>query len=273
MKRALWSQSFGFRCHPCILLLTGAYTNSASWPAAFPHRLVDRGFRVLAVDHRDFGKNRWCNDESYTLDDMADDVLFTMTVERIRAAHVVGVSMGGAVALRMLLKNPCRFKSASLFASTPGRCFMDDTLPSPTQRVQEAMRRELALIEEGSVERALELREQTFGAPSDDAERRAVRRRGFNAATKQGEACLRSPGVTHRLAEIRTPTLVVHGEDDELYPTPHAWRLHHGLADSKMLLIPRLNHRFPAEQSRALADAVADHALTRTIDWKHPTID
>lgn len=52
-----------------------------------------------------------------------------------------------------------------------------------------------------------------------------------------------------RLREIKCPTLIIAGSEDKAVPMHHASMLHHGIAGSKLVVIPR-----------------ADHALM----WAHP---
>ncbi len=257
MRHVLSDRRYGFSVYPTIVLLTGAYTNNACWPQPFVHRLVDNGFHVLALDHRDFGRNAWTGAQ-YTLDDMADDVLYTLRAHRIRSAHIFGASMGGSIAMRMALIAPERCASLSLLSTTPGRFWQEEMLPPPSDNAKRAMRTELRLATEGDPLAALAARTDAFG---DDASlHSAIVSRGYNTKSGHGGACQSAEALLPRLPHINVPTLIVHGEDDEVFPVEHAWALHDALPHSKLKLLRDVNHRFPHEYSTTVADAVTSHA-------------
>lgn len=267
MKHPLWTKQFGFRAAPTIVLLHGAFTNSAAWNTEFVHRLVDRNFHVVAMDLRDSGKSHWKDDETFTIDDMANDVLYTMTVHRIGRAHLLGASMGGSIALRMALLAPERCLTAHLLATTPGRLWHDPELEASTSRATRAMGDEMKLARQGRLIEALRVRARAFG--DDEGQHAAIIRQGYRSDSKQGIACMNADSLCDRLHHIRTPTLVIHGEEDEVFPVQHAWRMHHGIRTSKLLLIPGVNHCFPTAHSASLADAVADFIVDERLpSWQ-----
>lgn len=264
MRRPLWSRGFGCVVNPTIVLLTGAYTNSACWPSAFVHRLVDRHFHVMTLDHRDFGKSdSWNGTAEFSMDEMALDVLHTMTARRIRAAHIFGASMGGSIALRMALMAPERCLTINLLATTPGRLIFDHELPKPSKRALDAMWTEMQLARTVGARTGLAVRTRVFG--DDETMHSQIIRQGYNPWSAHGKACMSSTSLNDRLIEISTPALIVHGKDDEMYPVEHGWRLHHGLCQSKLLLLDDVNHRFPHEYSELIADSVATHVTTGTL--------
>jgi len=82
-------------------------------------RLVDRaGVHVVAPDLR--GHGSWCDtDGVLTIETMADDVLAMMDRLGLRQAHLLGTSMGVAIARRAVQREPQRWLSASLVAGGP----------------------------------------------------------------------------------------------------------------------------------------------------------
>ncbi|MEE8885382.1 MAG: alpha/beta hydrolase [Eubacteriales bacterium] len=84
------------------------------------YELYSRWFRCIVPDNRGAGESDKPHSEAYSTDEMADDILGIMDALHIGKAHVIGVSMGGAIAQKVALKAPERVISlilTSTFAS------------------------------------------------------------------------------------------------------------------------------------------------------------
>jgi len=100
-----------------VLLLMGLGGEHHAWDLMRPE--LARRHRLVLLDNRDAG----ASDEArgaYGLDDMATDVLGVMDALGIDRFHVVGASMGGAIAQRLALQAPTRVATLVL-CSTWGR--------------------------------------------------------------------------------------------------------------------------------------------------------
>lgn len=64
---------------------------------------------------------------------------------------------------------------------------------------------------------------------------------------------------TARLADIRCPTLVVAGAEDQLRSADEARELADGIPGARLETVPGAGHLIPLEQPQALAAAVARH--------------
>src|SRR5258706_6992908 len=98
-------ETFGDSAGEPLLLIMGFGRQMIAWPDAFCAALVGRGFHVIRYDNRDVGLTRTTH-VPYTIDDMADDASGLLTVLGITAAHVVGASMGGAIAQTLATRRP-----------------------------------------------------------------------------------------------------------------------------------------------------------------------
>ena len=98
---------------PVVLIhgLAGDYT---AWTAQI--ELLRQTHRVIAFDNRGAGQSTQV-DEPVSTQDLARDTLQLMTHCKVEHAHVVGRSMGGAVAQHMALMAPERVLSLALCAS------------------------------------------------------------------------------------------------------------------------------------------------------------
>src|SRR2546427_11454400 len=88
-----------------VLMLMGLGGEHHAWDLVRPD--LARRHRLVLVDNRDAGKS----DEArspYALDAMASDALAVMDAIGVERFHVVGASMGGAIAQRLTLQAPTR---------------------------------------------------------------------------------------------------------------------------------------------------------------------
>ncbi len=99
---------------PAVVLIHGLAGDHSAW---HPQIELLRGhFRVIALDNRGAGASTQV-DEPISTQDLANDTLGLMDHLGVEHAHVVGRSMGGAVAQHMALQAPQRVASLVLCAS------------------------------------------------------------------------------------------------------------------------------------------------------------
>lgn len=98
-----------------ILLLHGLGGSHDDWRLQLPEFAARH--RVIAPDLRGFGASG--RREPFTIQQHARDVLALLEALDIRRAHVVGLSMGGAVAIQMALLRPAAVASLVLVNTAP----------------------------------------------------------------------------------------------------------------------------------------------------------
>src|SRR5215469_14022534 len=81
-----------------VLLLTGADSYRLAWYKQLD--VFGRAYRTIAVDYRDTGDSDPVF-EPYTVSDLADDAVFVLDALDVQRAYVIGISLGGYVALQM----------------------------------------------------------------------------------------------------------------------------------------------------------------------------
>jgi pimeloyl-ACP methyl ester carboxylesterase len=114
-------QTFGDRSDPAILLVMGAGASMDWWEDEFCERLAAGSRYVVRYDHRDTGQSTSYppGAPGYTGDDLVADPIALLDVLGVRAAHVVGLSMGGALAQLMALDHREHVASLTLIATSP----------------------------------------------------------------------------------------------------------------------------------------------------------
>src|SRR3989440_7862298 len=91
------------------------------WEDAFCRMLADGGRFVIRYDHRDTGRSVTYEPgrPEYTSTDLIADAVGVLDAIGVAAAHVVGVSAGGAFAQLLALDYPNRVLSLVLISTSP----------------------------------------------------------------------------------------------------------------------------------------------------------
>ncbi len=101
---------------PPLLLLHGLGGSHDDWRRQVP--VFARRYRVIAPDLRGFGDSE--RQEPFTVQQHARDVAGLLDALGVARAHVVGLSMGGAVAMELALSEPGRVAGLVLANTAPG---------------------------------------------------------------------------------------------------------------------------------------------------------
>jgi pimeloyl-ACP methyl ester carboxylesterase len=67
------------------------------------------------------------------------------------------------------------------------------------------------------------------------------------------------PRWRERLGEIEAPTLVLHGDQDPLFPHENGERLADDIPHARFRLIPQVGHEVPRRVWNSYLDAITDH--------------
>src|SRR5918995_7542204 len=129
----LCTEPFGAPTDPPILLVMGTGASMLWWEEDFCRMLAERGRFVIRYDHRDTGRSLTYEPgrPGYTGADMVADAAGVLDAYGIPAAHVVGVSAGGALAQLLALDFADRVSSLVLISTSPALPTGRD-MPPPT---------------------------------------------------------------------------------------------------------------------------------------------
>lgn len=198
----------------------GAHSNDAL-SAVFRVVLAER-FTVLAVDNRGSGQTVVPPGAKATLDDMADDIATLLDHHRLDPAHVIGISMGGCIAMTLALRHPRHVRSlipavTAAHSVTPSRTAfaLETTRLMRDQGVPRQLINRISALHLLSEEmfQHTDFIDKWVNAPPDPFEQS---RAGYELQV----AALEQYDIRHRLQHIHAPTLVVSSPDDFLAP-PH----------------------------------------------------
>ena len=280
-------ETFGDPKSAPLLLVGGLGSQLLSWDEPFCEQLRDRGFYVIRYDNRDaglstkmeaagepdllaaFGGNA---NPAYHLDDLAADAAGLLSALGIRAAHVVGVSMGGFIAQLIAINHPDRVLSLTSIMSGPGGT--DEVPPQPEGA--DVLMRVPPPTREDRIEHGLWIRKTLKGPgdPFDEAmETRQVElaydRSYYPVGTgRQLVAILAAESRSERLSRIKVPTLVIHGTDDVLVPVENGRRVANAVPGARLLEFERMGHNLPERVWPQVLDAIEE--LTRQASVSQP---
>ena len=102
---------------PWLVLIQGMGLDRLGWEPVL--RKLRRRFRLVLVDNRGVGHSDR-PDGSFTVADMAGDIVAVLDAAGIRKAHVLGASLGGMVAQELALSHPERVDGLVLACTAPG---------------------------------------------------------------------------------------------------------------------------------------------------------
>jgi pimeloyl-ACP methyl ester carboxylesterase len=272
-----------------LLLIAGIGADMHFWHDKFCDELIDKGFQVARSDNRDVGDStritsggapKWRQardnpgDVPYRLEDMADDASAVMDALEWPSANVVGHSLGGMIAQMLAIRYPHRVRSLTSISSTPEpglsrlrlrtalrllRANPKDFFGKPPRTAEEAGDR-------------LVRGHRVTGSPNfpvDETWLRGVAAASFErgpepaAWARQESAAWVSGDLRPRLAELRVPTLVLHGSSDVLLRPSGGMATADAVPNSRLALIAGMGHDLPPDLWPMIANmirAVADDA-------------
>jgi 3-oxoadipate enol-lactonase len=243
---------------PPVVLLHGLGSSSADWPEQ--HAALESRYRVVAVDLPGHGGSP-LTAGPLTIESMARDLAVLLARLEAEPAHVVGLSLGACVALRLALAAPERVRSL--------------TLVNPFARVQSSgpgdlARLALRLVLLGTApmrvvaahvaRRLFPWPEQRALYESAVASLAATRRRAYLAVM----LALARFDARGQVGAIRQPTLIVAGDRDTSVPLAAKVALAAAIPGARLLVVPASGHATPHDQpaafNRALLDFLAEHS-------------
>ena len=270
---ALYTEHVGDRGDPAVLLIMGAMASGVWWPDDFCARLAARGRFVIRYDHRDTGGSTSGEPgtAAYGVVDLADDVVRVLDGYGVRAAHLVGMSLGGFLAQLVALKFKGRVLTLTLIASER-LAAADADLPGIDPAVLDYHARaagldwsdHAAVIEyQVGAWRLLAGSAHPFDEPLIRSMAAADLQRTPNPLTAFNHAALSEMADVEpwldRLDEIRVPALIIHGTEDRVLPYAHALALHDSLPKSRLLALHGTGHELPRGDWPVILAALVRH--------------
>lgn len=254
-------QTFGSPTDPAVLLISGATSSMDGWDEEFCARLAAGGRRVVRYDQRDTGRSVTspAGAPDYTFNDLIADAVGLLDTLGADRAHLMGISMGGALAQCLAVARPERVATLTLVSTSPAGP-TESELPPPSERMRASFADpapEPDWSDRAAVIEYLVEGERLFAGPTsfDEEAVRELAGRIVDRSTDI-EAAMKNhwvlgedeKPVTVRLADVAAPTLVLHGSEDPFFPLDHGRALAEGIPDARLVALEGVGHQPPPPQ-------------------------
>lgn len=228
-----------------LLLIMGLGYPSYLWHRTRP--VLAQRYRTIALDNRGAGQSD-APAGPYPIALMASDAAAVLDAAGVSSAHVFGLSMGGMIAQEFALQYPQRVRSLILGCTAPG----GPNAVRAEKRVTEILMAQNMNPEEAA--KAMRPYVYDSSTPLERIEEDLVIRRLWfprreaYMAQLQGIFAWESYG---RLPQITAPTLVIHGETDQLVPPGNGQLIASRISGSRLVTLPQASHIFTTDQPQA----------------------
>lgn len=230
---------------PPVLMIQGLGADKHGWD--LQRVALAPRHRTIAFDNRGAGRSDKPYGD-YSLEQMADDAVAVLDHLGVDDAHVIGASMGGAIAQIMAVENPERIRSLTLACTACGhhpwrRELLDEWATIANERGMAAMTAQAArwVIGPRSFRRLTPL----VGWMGPLALSRPPHAFAGQVAAIQAT----DDAIAERLAEIDVPALVLVGNQDILTPRGDSEELAERIPGAELAVISGAAHGFMIEHA------------------------
>ena len=233
---------------PPLVMVHGVASRAAD--AAPLYRALSRTHRIYALDLLGYGESDRPRDASYSVAMQADVVRGFMDALRIREADVIGISMGGWIALKVAAEHPERVRRLVLVSSAG--------LEFPTTL------RETSFSPQNLDELRASIAMQTDRAVPAFILRDLLRRsRGKAWVVRRSMASMLARGdlLDRRLQRVRMPVLLVWGTRDRIVPISVAAAMQREMPHARLVRIEGCGHLAIVECRAAALRAIEGFLL------------
>jgi pimeloyl-ACP methyl ester carboxylesterase len=237
-----------------LVMIHGAQGDQSMFSGFAP--VFARNYRVLTFDQRGSGLSEKPHDE-YSIGQLADDTAELMNHVGFDSAHILGVSMGGMIALQFALRHPKKVRRLVLGCTTPGgpkavRIGGETFTAAYSTRPMSSEERGRALAEAAFTKGYIERHPEIIPAMIE-----ARRQRPLDpiALEERLKAALRHDAYD-RLGQISCPTLVITGKNDALISAENSRTLAEKIPHAQLVLLEPAGHCFWLEQPEQSRQAI-----------------
>lgn len=265
----IWYETFGDEKNKPLLLIMGGCCQGVLWHRQFCESLASEGFYVIRYDHRDSGLSSCFDYETnpYGLMDMAKDAVGLLDAIGIQKVQIFGISLGAFLAeiiagyfadrviSLLLLGSTCEIRSMNLaFAGKPLEENVTLSLPKREYLnwMYKFMKQPPKTHEEKLFQR-IEGWNQLSGYefPLDEKINREIQEE-FLARLRYPQGILNHITMLNTLqseelirlapSKIQTPTVILHGAEDPIFPPDHGYALSKKIKNSEYIPVEGMGH-------------------------------
>lgn len=224
-----------------VIFLSGIMMNTLSWASYVPE--ISKRYQLILLDFRDQGQSSRMQNE-YTLDVHVPDVLHLIDSLNLKRVHLLGLSYGGQVALKLAVSHQDRLKSLMLLN-------VNSVLTNHLSEIGRAWETAAQLYDgEKFFQLAIPfIHSRSFYDRSLDMLRERqemfktmLTKEWFDAFIRLSHSVRGYRVPEDELNKIEAPTLLIGAQDDMITPVRLMETLHNSIKNAEFVVIPEAGH-------------------------------
>jgi 3-oxoadipate enol-lactonase len=236
-----------------LVLIHGLNGDLTGWAPVVPE--FARHFRTLAIDVRGHGESGK-PDQLYSIKEFSLDLREFLVKMQIPRAHILGLSMGGAIAQQFALDDPSRVRSLILISTFS---YVDEQCRKAFTLLRQALHSGGypgffdEVVKLGFTSRYLAANPQTIA----DLKEKRIRTNSPTAIGRATDACL-AFHLRDQIAGIQNPTLVISGREDVFTPVHLAKEIQRKIRSSQWIILDDVGHNLYIERASEMVQVVLE---------------
>jgi len=233
----------------------GFGTQCNQWFSQIPE--FSKYYQVINFDNRGVGKSERPN-YPYTMKHFVDDIIALLDYLNIETTHVCGISMGGMIALQLVLAHPDRVKKLVLLATSAHGSDVDNLL----RFIEQGEKLPVESRAKGTLQLLFSKSYQEKILSDETLWKEFLKRFTEDPTTIQDYRnqanAIREHDVRDRLGEIHKPTLVMVGSNDILLPPRYSRKIAKGIPNAELIVLSGPGHGLIVEAADQVNAKVLD---------------
>ena len=240
---------------PPLLLICGMVGVRQIWTPHIP--ALSAHFRLIMIDNRESGESD-PETAPYTVADMSGDCAALLQALSIDRTHVLGHSMGGFIALNLVVNHPesiDRLILLSTTAATGAALGRPEQTLDPSNWIADPVERTRRQLRSAAASGYFDGRPEQL---EEIAHLMSGNRLSFEGMQRRSMATYFGHDVRDLLRAISSPTLVIHGDADRSIPLESGQTLAGGIPHAELLTFKGVGHFPQLERMDEFHRAVVD---------------
>ncbi|NWF56832.1 MAG: alpha/beta fold hydrolase [Syntrophaceae bacterium] len=234
-----------------LVLVHGLNGDLTGWALVLPE--FSKHYRTVAMDVRGHGGTTK-PDQPYSIRGFSEDLFGFMRALGIPQAHLLGLSMGGAIGQQFALDHPEMIRSLVLVSTFS---YVDEHARQAVNGLKSSLARGGYPAFFDEVVKLAFTPGYIAANPGPIAElkKKRIATNSPVAIGRATDACL-AFNLKENIARIALPTLVVSGREDVFTPIHLAEQIHHSIGGSEWKILDGVGHNLHIEAAPQLVQAV-----------------
>jgi len=246
----------GDKNNPVIIFIHGFPFNKQMWNPQL--EVLGQKFRCIAFDLPGYGSSETA--EEISIEYYADVLDSFMHMMQIDKAVICGLSMGGYISLRAIVKYPERF-SKLILCDTQCIADSDEARKKRYSTIEMIEKDGLGPFTEGFMKNLF----TENNLQSNGSYVKEIKNTMLSAKPESVTATLKALAnrieTCSNLNDIKIPVLIICGEEDKITPVKQAQFLHENISGSKLVLLQEAAHLSNLEQTELFNKAISEFMI------------